>query len=215
MIKRNASIVGLAAAAALLTGCAAQYRNPASCVAEMRSRLGDTSLGELSVTNRAVSYRGQRVVIEGTLKPAAASATASTGGAAAAKPASAAPGQPASGMADAGAPASGTVSQADGSSGATRAATAAGAASAPASTGSSTTPPAATRAATPAAASQPAPAHPTTPIGALVAHFSQPRKTTPTAAECTFDESGLTSFRWIAPADLAKTTAARPASHND
>ncbi|MGH8779351.1 hypothetical protein [Paraburkholderia sp.] len=30
---------------------------------------------------------------------------------------------------------------------------------------------------------------------------------TPAAAECTYDRSGLTAFRWLAPAELVKTTA--------
>lgn len=29
----------------------------------------------------------------------------------------------------------------------------------------------------------------------------------PAAAECTYDRNGLTAFRWLAPADLVKTTA--------
>lgn len=159
MNQRNVCTVGLAAVAAVLAGCAAQYQNSRSCVAEMYSRLDGTSLGELRVMHRAVSYRGQRVVIEGQLRRAAAPAGASAA----------------------------AENHAAGAAASTQAAGAAKPA---------------------AAASAPAPAHPTTPVGKLAAHFTHPHPTTPTAAECTFDESGLTSFRWLAPAVLAKTTPA-------
>ena len=163
MNQRNVCIVGLAAVVTVLAGCAAQYRNPGSCVAQMHDRLDETQHGKLTITNRAVSYRGQRVVIEGRLDGAMAPASAAS------------------------------ASTAVAASGA--------AAAAPSSAAQ--------------AKAQPQP-HPTTPVGALVAHFThfaRPHKTTSVAAECTFDESGLTSFRWLAPAALAKTTPA-PARSN-
>jgi len=188
MNSRNVSIAGLAAVATVLAGCAAQYRNPSSCVDEMRSRLDGTSKGALTVTHRAVSYRGQRVVIEGRLDPAS--------GAAAARPASAP---------DAGTPA--TALAASGSETAPAASASTLHRAAPASGASA--PEAASKSATAAKPPQPQPA---TPIDALLAHFRHhTQKVTLAAAECTFDASGLTSFHWLAPPALAKTTPAAPA----
>jgi hypothetical protein len=49
--------------------------------------------------------------------------------------------------------------------------------------------------------------HATTPVDAFVQKLGINKpQVTPAAAECTFDESALTSFRWLAPATLAKTT---------
>jgi hypothetical protein len=138
MNQRNVCIVGLAAVATLLSGCAAQYGNPSACVTEMRSRLDKTSTDQLKITHRATSYRGQRVVIEGQLERASAPAAASA----------------------------------------------------------------------PAVAPSPQP-KPTTPVARLLARFPHTQqKTMPAAAECTFDKSGMTSFRWLAPPVLAKTTPA-------
>jgi hypothetical protein len=48
---------------------------------------------------------------------------------------------------------------------------------------------------------------PTTPVGVLTQKLGLKKPVrTPAAAECTFNESGLTSFRWLAPPALAKTT---------
>ncbi|MFT0169262.1 hypothetical protein [Paraburkholderia mimosarum] len=48
---------------------------------------------------------------------------------------------------------------------------------------------------------------PTTPVAALAAKLGiKKAPVTPTAAECTFNETGLATFRWLAPAPLAKTT---------
>ena len=60
-----------------------------------------------------------------------------------------------------------------------------------------------------AAASAPAVAtpKPTTPVDAFVQKLGiKKTQLTAVAAECTFDESALKSFRWLAPAALAKTT---------
>jgi len=200
MNQRNVCIAGLAAVAAMLSGCAAQYRNPNSCVAEMRSRLDGTPMGSLTVTNRAVSYRGQRVVIEGRFEqtgaPTGASNAASNAGANAASERAQTPATALAGSGTETAPA------ASASPLTTSVASATSPARSPAADGK-----AAAVVAAASAAGQPQ-AHPTTPIGALVAHFSHSQKRTPVAAECTFDESGLTSFRWLAPAALAKTTPA-------
>jgi len=147
MNKRKACFFGLAAMATLLAGCAAQYGNAGACVQAMRERLADSSQGTLSVDHRAVSYRGRRVVIEGTLEgvPLAASAAAAASGASAATAASAVTALP----------------------------------------------------------------KPATPIAKLARKLgvTKPRHP-PAAAECTFGDAGLVSFRWLAPAVLAKTTPA-------
>jgi len=139
MNTRTVRFIGLAAVATLLAGCAAQYGHPNACEQEMRQRLADTSQqGPLTVTHRAVSWRGQRVVIEGHLASTVGAPNAASAGKAQPKP--------------------------------------------------------------------------TTPV-AIIEHDLGVKKPTftPAAAECTFDESGLTSFRWLAPAVLAKTTTTTPA----
>lgn len=193
MNHRNVCIVGLAAVAAVLAGCADQYRNPNACVAQMRSRLDQTSQGELKVTHRSVSYRGLRVVVEGQIEGAAVASAAASGVAAQ----SAGTQTTATALAATGSETAPAASTSPMTSTASRPSSGAGQ---PAS------------ASAPAAASAPASAppqpKPTTPVGKLVAHFSHPKKTRATAAECTFDASGLKTFRWLAPADLAKTTPA-------
>ncbi|RQH07750.1 hypothetical protein [Paraburkholderia dinghuensis] len=147
MNTRKACFAGLMAVAALLAGCAAQYRNTSACEQEMRRRLVDASQGELSVTNRTAAYRGSRVVVEGHLDktPDAAkvAATATDTATATAKP------------------------------------------------------------------------KPATPVDAVAQKLGikKPERT-PAAAECTFDEAALKSFRWLAPAALAKTTPEPGASTN-
>ncbi|WP_233862997.1 hypothetical protein [Paraburkholderia adhaesiva] len=140
MNTRKACFAGLMAAAALLAGCAAQYRNTGACEQEMRRRLVDASQGELSVTNRAVAHRGSRVVVEGHLDKAPDAAKATT-------------------------------------------------------------------TATEAAAAAAVKLKPATPAEAVAQKLGikKPERT-PAAAECTFDEAALKSFRWLAPAALAKTT---------
>ena len=212
MNQRNVCIVGLAAVVTVLAGCAAQYRDQSACVAEMRSRLDGTSKGELKVTHRAVSYRGSRVVIEGELQPASGATAASAPAAASAAGTSSDAQTPATALAAAGtesapaastSPMTSTTSRPASGSPQAATASAAVAASAPAS---ASAPVAASAPAKAAASAQP---KPTTPVGRLLAHFSHAkRKTTATAAECTFGDAGLTSFRWLAPADLAKTTPA-------
>ncbi len=163
MNKRKACFVGLAAVATLLAGCVAQYRNPSTCEDEMRHRLADTSLGELSVIHSAVAYRGQRVVVEGHLEKPLKPALEASGAVAA--------------------------SAASGAS-AVLVASAASGASAP--------------------TAQP---KPSTPVAALVQKLGIKKPVQKAAAaECMFNESGLVSFRWLAPPELAKTT---PDPHAD
>ncbi|NIE64008.1 hypothetical protein F3J17_09030 [Burkholderia sp. Ax-1719] len=159
----------------------------------MRARLAHASLGDLSVTHTAVAYRGQRVVIEGQLErgmvpvesaPASGVAAASSASAATA----ASPASPAS------------------SAGAKQHATfAAGASGASAASAVSVT--------TAASAPQANEPKPTTPIAILAARLGLHKAPPPqTAAECTYDRTGaLTSFHWLAPAALAKTTPASDA----
>ncbi|WP_321841725.1 hypothetical protein [Paraburkholderia bannensis] len=194
MKKRNACLVGLAAGATLLAGCVAQYQNPSACEQEMRSRLAQTSQGELSVTHTAVAYRGQRVVIEGQLKRgalpasgavAASAASASSAAAVAAVPASAA-----------------STSAASGATAKQHATFAAGASAA--------------SAVVVASAPQAEEPKPTTPIAIIVAKLGLHKAPPPqTAAECVYDHTGaLTSFHWLSPAALAKTTPASDAQAN-
>jgi hypothetical protein len=184
MKKRNASLVGLAAGVTLLAGCVAQYQNPSACEQEMRARLAHASLGDLSVSHTAVAYRGQRVVIEGQLEHGAAPVEgAAASGAAAASSASAAT----------------VASEASGAAAKQHATFAAGASTASAATVASAP-----------AANEP---KPTTPIAILAAKLGLHKAPPPqTAAECTYDRTGaLTSFHWLAPAALAKTTPASDA----
>ncbi|PYE21846.1 hypothetical protein C7410_11235 [Paraburkholderia silvatlantica] len=184
MNKRNACFAGLAAAVTLLAGCAAQYRNTGACEEAMRNRLAGTTLGDLKVTHSATTYRGARVVIEGRLENGAASAAAA-----------------------ASAPSASAASAASSSASATAQS---------ANETPTVTAPTVQAAALPGTISVPtAPVaqggapegKPTTPIAALLAKLGIKKTVaTPAAAECTFDESGLATFRWLAPPRLAKTT---------
>jgi hypothetical protein len=179
MNKRNACFAGLAAAVTLFAGCAAQYRNTSTCEEEMRKRLADTTFGALKVTHSATTYRGARVVVEGQLEHGAAPATAASAGQAASEAASA--------------------TAANARQAPTVTAPMAQAAALPGTISVPTTP-----AATPEAGPE---GKPTTPVAALAEKLGiKKAPTTPTAAECTFNESGLATFRWLAPAPLAKTT---------
>ncbi|RQN38565.1 hypothetical protein [Paraburkholderia tropica] len=177
MNKRNVSLVGLAAGVTLLAGCVAQYQNPGACEQEMRTRLNQASLGELSVTHTAVAYRGERVVIEGHLERGVLPASEAVAASAAVA--------------------------ASGAHAATGASSAAVASAASAASGASST--------------HAAEAKPSTPVE-LIARKLGLHKTPPTAtaAECTYDHTGsLTSFHWLAPAALVKTTPASDASAQD
>ncbi|WP_321961703.1 hypothetical protein [Paraburkholderia sp. J7] len=184
MNKRNACFVGLAAAVTLLAGCAAQYRNTSTCEEEMRNRLADTTLGDLKVTHSATTYRGARVVIEGRLENGAASAAV----------AASAPSASAASAASAAVSATGQTAQA-------APLIAVPSVQAGALPGTISVPTA------PVAQDGVAGGKPTTPVAALAAKLGiKKAAVTPTAAECTFNESGLATFRWLAPARLAKTT---------
>ncbi|WP_395070282.1 hypothetical protein [Paraburkholderia silvatlantica] len=188
MNKRNACFAGLAAAVTLLAGCAAQYRNTSACEEAMRNRLAGTTLGDLKVTHSATTYRGARVVIEGRLENGAASAAV----AASAPSASAA------------AAASATAQSANEAPTVT-----APTVQAAALPGMISVPTA------PVAQSGAPEGQPTTPVAALIAKLGIKKAVvTPAAAECTFNESGLATFRWLAPPKLAKT-APDPDAAND
>jgi hypothetical protein len=203
MNKRKACLVGLTVVATLLAGCVAQYRNPSTCEDEMRNRLAETSLGTLSVADSAVAYRGQRVVVEGHLNKPLAPAS----GASAASAAAAASGASAVSVAEAASEAS-AVSAASGAQAvapraASSAAAASGVAVAAAASGAS------------GASAVKAEPKPSTPVAALVQKLGIKKPVlTPAAAECMFNESGLVSFRWLAPPELAKTTPDPHASDN-
>lgn len=190
MKKRNACLVGLAAGATLLAGCVAQYQNPSACEQEMRSRLAQASLGDLSVSHTAVAYRGQRVVIEGQLERGMLPAAGVTASGAAATSAS---------SAAAAAMVAAPASAASGATAKQRATFAAGASAA--------------SAVVVASAPQAEEPKPTTPIAILAAKLGLHKTPPPqTAAECVYDHTGaLTSFHWLSPAALAKTTPASDA----
>jgi hypothetical protein len=79
--------------------------------------------------------------------------------------------------------------------------------------GAASAAPAASAAAVASAASAPAAPAATTPVDAFVQKLGLKKaQVTPAAAECTFDESALKSFRWLAPAALANTTPAPAAA---
>lgn len=184
MNKRNACFVGLAAAVTLLAGCAAQYRNTNTCEEEMRNRLADTTLGDLKVTHSATTYRGARVVIEGQLENGAASGAAAASAPSAASASAASAAMSATGQSAQEAP---TITAPMVQAGALP--------------GTISIPTA------PTAQGGAAGGKPTTPVAALAAKLGIKKAVvTPTAAECTFNESGLATFRWLAPARLAKTT---------
>ncbi|SDC02405.1 hypothetical protein [Paraburkholderia lycopersici] len=181
---RNACFAGLAAAVTLLAGCAAQYRNTSTCEEEMRNRLAGTTLGELKVTHSATTYRGARVVIEGRLEHGTAPAAAAL------------PAQAASEVVQASSGAAANVQEAPRVTAPTGvAAPLPGMMSVPVA---------------PAAAQGTASeSKPTTPVAELAAKLGIKKAVhTPAAAECTFNESGLATFHWLAPAPLAKTTPA-------
>jgi hypothetical protein len=183
MNTRNACFAGLAAAVTLLAGCAAQYRNTSACEEAMRSRLAETTLGDLKVTHSATTYRGARVVVEGRLENgASAAAAASAPSASAPSAASAAASTTAQGANEAPTVTAPTV----------QAAALPGTISVPTA---------------PVAQGGAPEGKPTTPVAALVAKLGIKKAVvTPAAAECTFNESGLATFRWLAPPKLAKTT---------
>jgi hypothetical protein len=185
MNKRNACFAGLAAAVTLLAGCAAQYRNTSSCEDEMRSRLAATTLGELKVTHSATTYRGARVVVEGRLEHGMAPAVAASS----AQAAQAALETPHASAAEA--------------ASAPHTSTSAAATAATMVPGMMAVPTAPAASATESAED----GKPNTPLAELAAKLGiKKARITPAAAECTFNESGLATFRWLAPAALAKTT---------
>lgn len=212
MNKRKACLVGLAAGATLLAGCVAQYQNPSECEREMRTRLASASLGALSVTHTAVAYRGKRVVVEGLLDrgalPASGGLSASAAAAVAGAPvgaAASASGASAASVSAASMPISTSTSTSTG-------AVAARGASAPLAASMAQ---AHSEASGASAASAPvvapvAEAKPTTPMAVLAVKLGLHKAPRPSAAaECTYDKTGsLTSFRWLSPGALAKTTPA-------
>jgi hypothetical protein len=219
MNKRKACLVGLAAGATLLAGCVAQYQNPSACEQEMRTRLANASLGNLSVTHTAVAYRGKRVVVEGTLERGALPASGVLSATAAAAAAGASGTSVASATGASGeTTASGTSgvnatsrAAASGAPVAVQGASAASSASGVSAAQRSALASAASSASAASAESAPvAEAKPTTPMETLAVKLGVHKPPRPSVAvECTYDKTGsLTSFRWLSPAALAKTTPA-------
>lgn len=210
MNKRKACLVGLAAGATLLAGCVAQYQNPSTCEQQMRTRLANASLGDLSVTHTAVAYRGKRVVVEGSLARGALPASGVLSSAAVA----AVSGEPVVATASASGASASLASTSTGASAPSAAPVTSAAqrgTSASAASGAS----GAAVAAAASAASAPAPkpvaeSKPTTPMALLAVKLGLHKAPRPSvAAECMYDKTGsLTSFRWLSPPVLAKTTPA-------
>ncbi|QGZ61176.1 hypothetical protein [Paraburkholderia acidisoli] len=202
MNKRNACLAALAAATTLLAGCAAQYRNMNACEEEMRNRLAAMPVNDFAVSHRATTYRGARVVVEGSLEGTPfADAASGASGASGAEAASAASG----------------ASSVSAHSGARRAAEdstlSQPATGLPGFTGVPTT----HSANSTDGADSASDAKPTTPVGVIAQKLGIGKaKRTPTAAECTFGDAGnIVSFRWLAPDKLAKTTPDPNADSDD
>lgn len=195
MDTRNQCLIGLVAATTLLAGCMAQYRNQSSCEDLTRQHFAaaDTVKGTLKIVHTGVSYQGSRVVVEGQIARDVVTGASGVAVASAASGAVAASGASAASAAAVASTASATSMASDASADSSvpdnaRVASASSASSASAATTASA------------------------PLPASAAKVTHRQVNTPAAAECTFSQSGLASFRWIAPADLAKTT---PDTHAD
>ncbi|CAB3804492.1 hypothetical protein LMG28688_05989 [Paraburkholderia caffeinitolerans] len=208
MNKRKACLVGLTAGATLLAGCVAQYQNPSECEQEMRTRLASASLGALSVTHTAVAYRGKRVVVEGLLDRGALPASGKLSASAAAAVAGASATTASASGASAASASTASMPTATSTANSTAAVAARGA-SAPLAASMVSAASGASAASAPAAAPV-AEGKPTTPMAVLAVKLGLHKAPRPsTAAECTYDKTGsLTSFRWLSPGALAKTTPA-------
>ena len=185
--------------AALFAGCTAVYKNTDACEQMMRDKLADVTpeqlpnatLEKLSVSHTGTGIHGSRVVVEGTLshmqtasEVAAANPPKAASDAHAASVASAA--SAASAVGPGGAPAGASEAEGVVGAAASGAASVTAASAVPASGASATT-----------AATKPA----------------KPTKVTKIAAvECTFNGLNLSSFRWLAPAELVKSDAAGDSS---
>lgn len=197
MNPRNACLAALVAATTLFAGCAAQYRNPNACEEEMRNQLADKSMGDLAVSHSATTWRGARVVIEGSLDPQeSADAASGASGAVAASGVSASDAAVSARVAHA---ARGERDSADTTSVQSSQASYAQFSSALPGVVGVPTLPGGMASTDPKA---------TTPVGVLAEKLGLKKPTrTPAAAECTFNESGgIASFRWLAPPRLAATT---------
>jgi hypothetical protein len=196
---RTLSIACAMTVAALFAGCTAVYKNTDACEQMMRDKLADVTpeqlpnatLEKLSVSHTGTGIHGSRVVVEGTLshmqtasEVAAANPPKAASDAHAASVASAA--SAASAVGPGGAPAGASEAEGVVGAAASGAASVTAASAVPASGASATT-----------AATKPA----------------KPTKVTKIAAvECTFNGLNLSSFRWLAPAELVKSDAAGDSS---
>jgi hypothetical protein len=199
---RTLSIACAMTVAALFAGCTAVYKNTDACEQMMRDKLADVTpeqlpnatLEKLSVSHTGTGIHGSRVVVEGTLshmqtasEVAAANPPKAASDAHAASVASvASAASAASAVGPGGAPAGASEAEGVAGAAASGAASVTAASAVPASGASATT-----------AATKPA----------------KPTKVTKIAAvECTFNGLNLSSFRWLAPAELVKSDAAGDSS---
>lgn len=181
-------------AATLLAGCTAFYKNTDACEQMMRDkladvtpeRLPDVSLDKLSVSHTGTGIRGSRVVVEGTLSHMQTASEVAAANA---------PKGASDVLAASAVSATSTVGASGAPVGASQANGAAGAASGAAALD--------TAASVAAASSVPASGATASVAGAKPA---KPKKVTKIAAvECTFNGLNLSSFRWLAPAELVKS----------
>ncbi|HEV3422545.1 MAG TPA: hypothetical protein VG105_01955 [Paraburkholderia sp.] len=181
---RTLCIACVTTAAVLLAGCTAVYKNTDACEQMMRSKLADVSsdqlpdapIDKLTIDHTGTGIGGARVVVEGSLSHMQTASEVAAASAPASAPAAASATRAASAVPATAGMASGAAASSAAASGAAGSVAAASGASA-------------TLAA----------AKPVKPV--------KPKKVTKAAAvECTFTGLNLASFRWLAPAELVKTS---------
>jgi hypothetical protein len=193
---RTLSIACAMTVAALFAGCTAVYKNTDACEQMMRDKLADATpeqlpnatLEKLSVSHTGTGIHGSRVVVEGTLShmQTASEVAAANPPKAASDAHAASTALAASAVGPGEAPAGASEAEGVAGAAASGAASVTAASAVPASGASATT-----------AATKPA----------------KPTKVTKIAAvECTFNGLNLSSFRWLAPAELVKSDAAGDSS---
>jgi hypothetical protein len=202
MNTRVFTLVSAAAALALFAGCTAVYKNSASCENRMRSAASEDAASEtMTISHTGAGIHGSRVVVEGAFESTV--------------PASSVPAIQAdwAGLPPPPAPSAASAASASESSTAAVAA-AASAASAAAVTSvaspaapewqTSTAPMAILGATAPPYAAAPVESGTAKPEAAHRGTAKPVKLAIPVAMECQFNGESLTSFRWLAPAKLAK-----------
>ncbi|CAB3767172.1 hypothetical protein [Paraburkholderia solisilvae] len=206
MNTRVFTLVSAAAALALFAGCTAVYKNSALCEDRMRSAAGEDAASEtMTISHTGAGIHGSRVVVEGAF---VSTVPASSVPAIQADWAGLPP-PPTPSMATAAA----TAAAASNSSVAAAAAAASAASAAAVTSMASPTAPAWQTTSTPMAVlGATAPPFAAAPVESGTAKPEVTRRgpakpvklAIPAAMECQFDGESLTSFRWLAPAKLAK-----------